>query len=128
HRVMFANVDDQLHLWVDDKLIEVDAATSYDRQTLLGDRRDNIPRTSPDDAGDLAPVGIGSRGASLTVDRLRVWRDVYYLATREQAVGGGLHDYPTFPPDDLLYNPRLWSSLDRRRSEEFPLGKDQFFV
>src|SRR5690606_26759823 len=59
HRVMFANVDDQLHLWVDDKLVEFDTGTTYDRRTLLGDISGNIPRTSPDDPGDLAPVGIG---------------------------------------------------------------------
>ena len=52
----------------------------YDADAVFGGRENAIPRTSAEDAGDLAPAGVGARGASLTVNRLEVLRDIYYIA------------------------------------------------
>ena len=76
HRVMFANVDRQLLLWVDDKVVTFDEPTIYDE--LDNDR----PRVDQRDGGDLAPLGIGSRGVAVDVSHLRVLRDIYYIADR----------------------------------------------
>ena len=133
HLVRFANVDDQLLLWVDEQLVKFDAPARYSADQIFGSRSEIVPRTSDADPGDLAPVGIASRGAALTIDRLRVWRDVYYLATRNSvsSIGrdsGGLFDYPDWPADDLLYNPRLWGVMGVRKREIFDMREDQFFV
>ena len=65
YRLQFANVDDQLLLWVNDKLIPFEGETGaaqYDADTVFGGRENAIPTTSDEDSGDLAPVGVGARG------------------------------------------------------------------
>lgn len=128
HDVMFANVDDQLLLWVDDKVVAFDAPTEYDWEALFGPRQQAIPRTSTTDAGDLAPARVGALDADLTVTRLRVFRDIYYIAAREPTAGFAVTDFDGLPPNDVLSNPGSWDAFTTRRAEEFPIGPDQFFV
>jgi signal peptidase I len=70
YRLAFANVDDQLLLWVDGECIAFDAA--YEP---LGNNAKPL-------AADYAPVGIASAGAKARVSHLRVLRDIYYIAAR----------------------------------------------
>ncbi len=132
HQVMFANVDDALHLWVDDRLVQFDGATTYDWESLFGERKGMSPHTSDEAPGDLAPARIGSSGAKLAINRLRVYRDIYYIAAKDSMrvsdFDGIVADYRTPPPADLLSNPSQWDYIARRRAIEFPLAKDQFFV
>lgn len=137
HHLIFGNVDDALHLWVDGQLVEFDSSPVYDWAKLFGERNDKLPRTSDSDPGDLAPVGIATRDVAISVERLQVWRDTYYLAVRDMLRGydpkvpqpwAVLVDYQDWPDEDLLYDPRLWNAFALRRPEFFPLGKDQFFV
>jgi signal peptidase I len=132
YRVRFANVDDQLLLWVNGDLISFEGGTAYDAKQVFGDRRELLPVTSEQDPGDLAPVGIGARGAKLAVDRLRVWRDLYYIADKsgDRHRSDLIADYNF---DDLTmmsfpWDSSLWHRLRDRRPEDFPLGPDQFFV
>jgi signal peptidase I len=135
HSVMFANVDRELRLWIDGELVAFDKPTTYDD---LGNDR---PRSDDTDPGDLAPLGIGSRGAKLTVNHLRVLRDIYYIA--DSAGGPPISDYGTSASvpilnrrqlANFLSSPRHWESgrggseFDARHSEVFPLADDQFFV
>jgi signal peptidase I len=71
--VRFANCDDRLYLWVDGRSVEWDRPATFER----GDSR---PEWSPEDPGDLAPARIGAKNASLAVETLRVFRDVYYTS------------------------------------------------
>ncbi len=132
HSVMFANVDDTLHLWVDDRLVEFNTPTTYDWETLFGDRQGMMPQTSDQDPGDLVPARVGSSGARLAIDRLRVYRDIYYIAAKDSMrvneFDGIVTDYVMAPPADLLSNPSTWDLIGRRRKIDFPLSKDQFFV
>lgn len=137
HTVKFANVDDALYVWIDNKLVEFDKPTTYDWDELFGTRDGIEPCTSHEDPGDLAPIGIGTRGASVAVSRLKVSRDIYYIATRGQTSVNGsggsrskviVTDYPMAPPRDILSNPQSWDSIGRRTEVQFPLGEDQFFV
>ena len=75
YRLVFANFDDQLLLWVDENLVTFDLPTTYP------DLGNSIPKSNAEDGGDLAPVGIGSRAAQVRVGNLRIFRDVYYIAT-----------------------------------------------
>jgi signal peptidase I len=132
-RVTFANVDDQLLLWVDDGLISFEGGTAYDVQKVFGDRRRIRPQTSSDDPGDLAPAGIGGRNAKLAVSRLRLWRDIYYIADSwEKNLRGDLVTDFKHPFDqrlfDLPFDPSLWHRFDERDHVDFPLAEDQFFV
>src|SRR5262249_23617593 len=63
HRVMFANADRQLQLWVDDSVVEFDEPATYEQL-------DNERPVAGPDGGDLAPLGVGSRGAALKVTHL----------------------------------------------------------
>ena len=65
-RIQFANVDDQLMIWVNDELIpfgESNESATYNADQVFGGRENAIPQTSEDDPGDLAPVGIGEHRA-----------------------------------------------------------------
>ena len=135
YRLALANFDDQLLLWVNGKLVKFDASTRYDVDAIYGNRESIIPRTSSDDRGDLAPVGIGARDAKLAVTHLQVWRDIYYIADRwdrsPEFRSGPITDF-----DDrylrelplLAQDPSRWDLYRQRRLVEFPLGDDQFFV
>ena len=137
HRLMFANVDRQLTLWVDDNVVEFDAPTTYDD---LGNDR---PRSSEGDRGDLSPVGIGSDGVALTVTHLRVLRDIYYIADRSldrvpiTDFRARTSMVPLYRPEELvefLSTPSTWdqgrgtSAFDDRQEVDFELNADQFFV
>ena len=70
----FANFDDQLFLWVDGESIEFDRPTTY---PPLGNA---VPVSDAEDGGDLAPVGVGTSGAAVAIDKLKILRDVYYIS------------------------------------------------
>src|SRR5690606_18603531 len=94
-------------------------------------RRDLVPQWSPDDPGDLAPVGLGARHARLHVDRLSVWRDVYYLAIHAYS---GMTDYRQSFSDvqiqEIFRSPQRWpltDLFDSRREVEFFMGPKHYF-
>jgi signal peptidase I len=135
HRVALANIDNQLVLWIDGSPVEFDSPTSY--EPLDNDK----PKSDAQDPGDLLPARIGSQGAGLRVSHLRLWRDLYYIATSS---GGPLSDYdqpvgsvPGMSYEQLLAfwsTPSQWepsggaSPFDDRREAVFPLEADQFFA
>lgn len=131
----FSNCDDQLLLWVNDRLVEFDAPTTYAPDVNVK------PKWSPEDAGDLEPLGLGAEGVALRVQNLQVLRDVYYVASSYLTDDGGRipDDY-----EDLLYvgsrashvmavfsDPQSWATTRlfdaRRENVRFRLGANQFF-
>jgi signal peptidase I len=134
----FANVDRQLVLWIDGDVVKFDKPAEY--PDLDNDR----PQSTEQDPGDLAPVGIGSRGATVEVRHLKVLRDIYYIAYDFQDTYGPVTDYrrprslvPVYRTDELvdfLSTPRHWqtasghSVFDDRQSVTYELKQDQFFV
>lgn len=72
YEVSFANVDDRLCLWVDNRLIKTLEFEVGSRFEL-----ENPRPTSPTD-WDHKPAGIGARGAKIRVSHLLLQRDVYY--------------------------------------------------
>ena len=134
YHVALANFDDQLVLWVDDKIASFEGTTNYDAAKIFGSRAKIIPQTSDADPGDFAPVGIGARDTKLAVTRLQVWRDIYYVADswqRTRVLDGVVTDFGhPFDPTllNLPFDPALWPRFVERQMVEFPLGKDQFFV
>jgi signal peptidase I len=93
HTVSFANVDDRLCLWVNDRLVkwlDFDEGSKFEPQSLPVYES---PR-------DKTPVRIGAKGAKLRVSHLKIERDVYYLSE----LHGGQSEERTFElkddPDD----------------------------
>ncbi|MCC7475291.1 MAG: signal peptidase I [Pirellulales bacterium] len=133
YRVAFANVDDQLLLWVDGKLVEFAGGATYDAVRLFGERGKMLPQTSDADLGDLAPVGIGAREARLRVSRLQVWRDVYYIADSWERIrprGVPISDFHPFDLGvlSLAAEPTEWGRWAERKSVDFELKEGQLFV
>jgi signal peptidase I len=132
YRVAFANVDDQLLLWVNGDLVKFEGGTEYDVNQVFGQRRAIVPRTSGDDPGDLAPAGIGARNARLSVTGLRLWRDIYYIADSWERNRGDLvmdFNHPWHPQLLALpYEPSLWRHFEERNHADFPLAAGQYFV
>ena len=128
YELIFANVDDQLILWVDGDVV---AQAPYD----------SVENRIPTQA-DLFPVAIGSRGATVTASSLRVWRDVYYLAitmARRSSWDYGRMSYALHDDKDrikFLSTPQAWSVFNPKHMSKvrFSLGKfensqrDQFFA
>lgn len=109
YRLRFANVDDQLLLWVDGKSLAFDGR--------FGPLDTNIPTDE-----DLRPVRLGSRDAALRFTDIRVLRDVYYIAQRRPGEDRDI------PPS--LTDPESWERFDFDRSlaVDFRLEADQFLV
>jgi signal peptidase I len=108
--ILFANVDDELALFVDGSRVAFDAATGWEQPVREAARaKPQATPVAPGDAtpSDLAPVGITAEGASVRVASMRVLRDVYYLTTVLGARAGEF-----FEKDRL----------------DFPLEAGQFFV
>lgn len=151
YHLRFANVDDRLLLWVNGELVSF-AHPEYDPDVLFraaGGRAKMIPWAGEEtaDQGDLAPAGIGARGAKLAITRLGVLRDVYYIATDDtlarrsqdamsadydswamatEADGqtiSGLND-----PRELFAKRDAWPRFLTRRSLDFPVDDEQLFV
>ena len=127
YRIMFSNIDDQLLLWVNGKVVRFDAQTSYP----------HLDNTRPDEE-DREPVRIGSRGAALRVSHLKVFRDLYYIAQRlgPGAGGAAITDFDRSPYRSsdrgevaaALSDPQAWGASAKMRQVAFPLGEDQFLV
>jgi len=109
-KILFANVDDELSLFVADRRMAFDQPTTWRRDI------DDVPRNRPVEVvikpgsvepSDLSPVGITAAGTDISVKHLRVLRDTFYIGAFDVARS-----------DEIL-------EQDRR---DFNLEADQFFV
>lgn len=92
YQLRFANVDDRLTVWVDGKL-PFEHGVPYEAAKNL----------HPHEKNDLEqPVSIGSRGAAVSVDKLKLFRDTYYTHPG---------DKPDWK-DGTLGDASKWSSWD----------------
>jgi signal peptidase I len=110
-RILFANVDDELSLYVDGRRVTTAEPTTWQRAVAAAGESGPVVgagrpgETAPD---DLAPVGVTAEGADLTVGDLRVLRDVYYVSSgSQQALVGREPEEPVV---------------------SYPLEEDQFFM
>lgn len=141
HRVRLANVDAELTLWIDGRVVEFPGRATYDPDLAKAPSKD-----------DLAPVWIGSQGAVATVRHLRLFRDIYYIAQkafdRQSGSRGGeelgygirLSDFRTddesYPykqfsaaaVEEFMTTPSAWGIHARRVKVDFTLEKGQFLM
>jgi signal peptidase I len=127
YRLLFANVDDQLLLWVNGRVIPFTPPAEY---PSLGNDRPT--------AEDLAPIRLEARGGSLVVRHLKVYRDIYYIAVRGEpgTIGRNLICDFTSPfgepfSAEAVY--RLlsdWQAYAARKPKtvHFPLAHGQYLV
>ncbi|BBO31500.1 signal peptidase I [Lacipirellula parvula] len=132
YELRFANVDDQLLLWIDGELVDL-GDTTYDPDKLLPTgRKGMIPWASAnadEDQGDLAPAGVGALDAKLTVTRLALLRDIYYIAIKAGTDSRAMVDFEsTVPMDELFAQPDRWGVFAGRRKRDFKVEEGQLFV
>jgi signal peptidase I len=150
YTLRLANVDDQLLLWVNGEQVEFVDST-YEPDELFaasGGRRGMIPWADVSeggDQGDLTPAGVGARGAKLSISRLALLRDVYYIATNDESTSDNerLMDYdlPLVSREiqgerapalgnfqELLRRSDAWAWFRTRRPKEFTVKAGQLFV
>jgi signal peptidase I len=105
YHLRFANVDERLTVWVDEKLAFGDGVI-YDAPSI---RRPT--------ANDLQPASIGIQGGGVRVRKLQLWRDTYYTVTVDQRladapgmrdIGGGDEAERERRYHELLSNPDRW--------------------
>ena len=130
YRIMFSNVDEELRLWVDGKLIAFDGPTAYPHSNNIQPQ-----------AADLSPVGIGAHGAALEVEHVKIFRDLYYIAVPAALRQGMVAEYEPYSvipassmgptPDDLarfFSDPRQWSVFGTIPPISSDLAAGQYLV
>ena len=95
YHLRFANMDDRLTVWIDDKLVFEDGVELETPRKLLPEKENDMER----------PVSIGSREAKVTVSKIKVFRDTYYTTARDN--NPKEVDCKAFDPKD----PKAWAEL-----------------
>ncbi len=116
YQVRYANCDDRIYLWVNDREVAIPGDGCYDRQGPLS------PYFDKQDYGDARPLGLGFAGGSLTVERLKVSRDLYYLNAADVRGDGNHTSLRTSRGltmaqatlSDLYERPDMWSRPEFR--------------
>ena len=109
--LLFANVDDELSLFVDGRRVECDLPATWTAPIEAAEKArpisaDAVPGGSA--PSDLSPAGVTVRGADVQVSNLRILRDIFYIGAHDVGMRAG----------ELIERQRL----------DFPLEEDQFFV
>ncbi len=129
HRLRLANVDNRLTLWLDGSVVEFDSPTTYRFEETAS------PVWTEEDPGDLKPARIAAQGMEGSLERIRMLRDVYYIATacEDGSYFENRTDYSSeaaLELDFVFDSPQSWASAQifaSRREVFFFLGPDQFF-
>jgi len=124
YKFRMANVDDQIHVWIDGKVLKFDLPTSYKI----------APETDVPTENDLrCPVQIGCKDCEVNLSHLNIFRDIYYVSRdREhsdmmcdfirQASYGGFQVWQ--PNYDFFSDPYQWGAFRNMRTVEFSLDED----
>ncbi len=126
YRLRMSNCDHEVLLWVNDSLVKFDGPTTYSSPRLVA------PVWTPADPSDLAPAGVGSRGAAVKISDLRVFRDKYYIAaTSSYESNDFIGGWGGERLQRAMHTPEEWETSGlfepmNRRFVEFDLERDQF--
>lgn len=110
YHIEYVNADDRINLWINNHLIEFDAAT-YSRTGIP------IPKYQPDDPGDAEPAGVGTIGADVTLTRLKIVRDIYYTSVKGQSGQATITNETGVDEGTIQYffqNPESWATPDAK--------------
>ncbi len=131
--LMFCNIDEELRLIVDGKEIDFGGENGYDDLCEAGEAlaRDRAPTRA-----DLTPAAIGIRGATITVDKLKIQRDMYYIAS--SPYDRTICDLERSPFDGqylseslihrVFSTPEYWTHFGKTRTTMYKLDKDEFLM
>ncbi|MEM9413315.1 MAG: signal peptidase I, partial [Planctomycetota bacterium] len=130
--VKYAQMDNMIYLWVDGQNIKFNSS-AY----VLKNGKRPIPKYTRNDPGDAEPLGIGAANVAVRINRLKVYRDIYYVAPIASLGDSFDTRNETGFPNLMLVRayefPERWSGdrkiFDRPISNEpmFELGPGQYF-
>ncbi|MGO9108632.1 MAG: hypothetical protein ACLP9L_05305 [Thermoguttaceae bacterium] len=153
HSIIFANVDDELTLWVDRKVVAFSDRSKAEATAPQAGQTEPKSQKHPNQYNsalldnhiptveDLSPLGTCAEAVSVKVSHIKVMRDVYYIAVfndgQRSGRQGPLRDFTESDSD--LNNPLGWGDHfqdSKMRTVEIQLKpadpshpeKDQFFV
>lgn len=142
YHLAMANTDEQIYLWVNHRLVKFNQPAEFDSWRLR-DASQRRPAWTKQDPLDASPIGIGGQGLDLKVDRARVYRDLYYIATRgspsefgsnlsivERELGIAARMSDAQVVKQVYSNPESWEStrlFSLRQKQQFALSEDQYF-
>lgn len=108
YSVSFANVDDRLALWINNRFVDFGDGALIDGGGAVGN-------PFPTDM-DLTPVGIAARGISATVSRLLLERDIYYRADFNDA---RRHENDRFRRNLArhMHDPEMWGQIHQESAD-----------
>ena len=126
YHIEYINADDRIHLWINNRLIEFDAA-NYTRVGIP------VPVYDPQDPGDAEPVGVGVQDLEVDLTRIKVVRDIYYTSANADTGPYDLENETLEPNQELILqfqrNPEVWSSpevidfFERKKGRTEPMFK-----
>ena len=125
YRILFANIDHELTLLVDNKPVHFDKPTTYAELIGNGPSGQNA---------DSSLVGIGVGGSAVKVSHLRVWRDVFYTYLDRPGIShprySALADRPARWPEERDWACTPASAVTRLREAgtDVQPGDQYFFV
>ena len=124
-RVMFANIDDQLRLFVNRR--EIVFPEHNGEYAILPAGRGPTVR-------DLTPAAIGARNADVRVNHLTVWRDIYYIAIdansnfHADSEGGSVNISSEEALRHSMSDPEKWLNFGKTRMVSWTMENGQFFA
>ncbi|MDR2169270.1 MAG: S26 family signal peptidase [Planctomycetaceae bacterium] len=139
YEIMFCNIDEELRLIIDGKEINFKSKNRYDK---FCKENSMLDRNRRPDRSDLKPARIGVSGAAVEVSKIKIWRDMYYIACNDAnrshcdlLVSPMNFVRNSYAADEIersvnsfFSNPEYWETLGKTRAVEFRLGKDQFLM
>jgi signal peptidase I len=132
--LMFCNCDEELRLVVNGKEIDFQGKGRYD---FLCQPDSVLARDRSPNQLDLTPAGIGSQGATVRVEHLKILRDLYYIACdRLLSLQCDLLEPPFLDEysftenavNKIFSHPEYWRHFGKTNSVTFQLGKNQFLM
>jgi signal peptidase I len=120
YELMFANCDCRLYLWVNGNIVRY---ADYD----FPESQKDLPTLA-----DLQPVGVASAGVKMKIEHLKVFRDIYYIATGRDRAEGEMFDYRRYLPPEIragnfeqfFSDPDKWKYSDESRQWQSYFGDD----
>jgi signal peptidase I len=107
HLVRFANIDARVLVWVDRELpFENGHEYPPPEMRAEGENPDVVEGRRGPKMNDLEPASLGSKGASIVVKNLRLWRDTYYTTHAD----GPDYGHANLAADDANTRREAWSN------------------
>lgn len=121
YHIEYVNADDRINLWINNRLIEFDAA-EYTRIGIP------IPTFSTADAGDAEPAGIGTRSLKAKITRVKILRDIYYTSVKGETFHVGAGRYAPRNLENEMKEPDIsFIEILQRNPERWSLPKSVNF-